>query len=616
MGFGQNLGFHKVYNLNDTNVFFNDVAIQIDGSYLLSGSVGKGIERFYPTMTMLNENGATINIDNYYDSIFLHKTGYSYTNLDTNIFGQHLLHYSTVKKNLNELWFHTLLTWKQTQGFGQANFSDTLSNNFLKYFDTGRALISNSDSTYYTLSNYSYLSSMDTINNLPNNNGILLIKYSQITGSIIWLKKISLPSTTGPVQGQVNLLQKLNGELLLIAQNFFNNSNFNSQYCKLLFFTINEFNGSIVSTKQLHDTPWSTPSYGATFINNEKDLLISYTESDTLYTNTTIPQPYHAVRPSVARLDSNFNVVWKDTLYSYLSSTLSSYGCIEKFVVEDVDSSFVSAAAYLRVTDEGTPNQKNYDAVRISKRKQSTGAIIWNRDYVYFDIDYFNDPLYSIHDAESTLDGGYIFVGQVENFDSLQAGAPGQLGYVLKTNCLGFLDDPQAGFTAENNDSLGVQFTNTSLMGGSYLWNFGDGTTLSTGENLDSVFHQYSDSGTYEVKLIAYGCNGVNDTIITSVYVSKYNAPEPPVNPNIVNYMALGPNPVQSGESIAVYVGVLPSNNCWLAFYDAQGKLVMEHAIQQSKSTNIIEIPFSSGVYQVVLRNGSKELEMEKILVI
>ena len=155
-------------------------------------------------------------------------------------------------------------------------------------------------------------------------------------------------------------------------------------------------------------------------------------------------------------------------------------------------------------------------------------------------------------------------------------------------------------------------------MGGSFQWSFGDNSVLNTGENMDSVVHTYSDTGMYEVQLIAYGCNGANDTIRQVVVISKSPVVPPEVptaNPNITNYMALGPNPVKSGESIAVYVGNLPNENCSLLFYDYQGKLVLQRAIPQNNSTYIIVLPFGAGVYQAVLRDGEKELEVEKVLV-
>lgn len=72
----------------------------------------------------------------------------------------------------------------------------------------------------------------------------------------------------------------------------------------------------------------------------------------------------------------------------------------------------------------------------------------------------------------------------------------------------------EAGFytadTASCNVPVNVQFQNQSFSALSYLWQFGDGGT-STDEN---PLHTYTTVGTYDVTLIAYGCNGAEDTIM------------------------------------------------------------------------------------------------------
>jgi Zn-dependent metalloprotease len=55
-----------------------------------------------------------------------------------------------------------------------------------------------------------------------------------------------------------------------------------------------------------------------------------------------------------------------------------------------------------------------------------------------------------------------------------------------------------------------VQFNNLSTSALSYFWDFGDGGT-STAEN---PTHIYNAAGTYDVTLIAYGCNGAIDTLV------------------------------------------------------------------------------------------------------
>ena len=56
---------------------------------------------------------------------------------------------------------------------------------------------------------------------------------------------------------------------------------------------------------------------------------------------------------------------------------------------------------------------------------------------------------------------------------------------------------------------LAVTFTNQSSGAGYWVWNFGDGTTLSTGGGTN-VSHAYANVGSYTVSLTAYGTGGVS----------------------------------------------------------------------------------------------------------
>jgi gliding motility-associated-like protein len=60
---------------------------------------------------------------------------------------------------------------------------------------------------------------------------------------------------------------------------------------------------------------------------------------------------------------------------------------------------------------------------------------------------------------------------------------------------------------------LTVQFNNLSSGATHYLWNFGDGTTLSDTSNVKNPTYTYPDTGKYNVTLIVYGgMPGCNDT--------------------------------------------------------------------------------------------------------
>ncbi len=93
---------------------------------------------------------------------------------------------------------------------------------------------------------------------------------------------------------------------------------------------------------------------------------------------------------------------------------------------------------------------------------------------------------------------------------------------------------PTASFigSGEGCAPLTVQFTNTSLGGLSYQWNFGDGGTSSA---TDPV-HTYTVPGTYTVSLTAFGIGGGVNTMVKTDSVV--------VHPNAIAYFALMPNEV------------------------------------------------------------------------
>lgn len=605
--------FHKVYQLTDTTVLFSNVK-EIDSAYWVSGDIGRGSIRSDAIIVKLDLTGDMVWTYINSDSNYLNSLGTSYGEIDTNIFGQYMFHYTSYPI-FGGVSTHTIGKFDAISNLYESENLDTLKNEFINYLNSPRLALNNSDSTYCTSSSYFYNSAIDTTSNLPNSIGFLVIKFSQINDSIIWLKKFSNSVlNNGTSKGRSNVFYYINDNILNIS--FEKNAHpvANQQFCKVIFYILDK-NGGIIQTKILQDTPYSFPGFGSTFLNNQKDLLISYTSSE-LITPPTGP-PYWGLTPSVARLDSNFNIVWKKELggIQFNPYQISSKHMFNKFALVG-DTAFVGA--YFRVFYDTNFLESN-GTLRMMNASLENGEINWLRDYnFYSDSGVLNNAIYEIRDIEKTNDDGFIMVGEVQNYDSLNIGAPGQLGYVLKTNCLGFLNTPQASFSSSNTDSMGVQFYNTSLMAGSYLWNFGDSTSLTTGENTDTLFHQYTAAGTYEIELIAFGCNGENDTTRFTIEVPE-NTTDPVdsvfINPNITNYMALGPNPVKSGESIAVYVGSLPSENCTLSFYNQQGQLVWQQTITQSKSTNIIVLPFSAGVYQAVLRNGNENLEVEKVLV-
>jgi gliding motility-associated-like protein len=92
-----------------------------------------------------------------------------------------------------------------------------------------------------------------------------------------------------------------------------------------------------------------------------------------------------------------------------------------------------------------------------------------------------------------------------------------------------------------------ANFTNTSLAGQTFDWDFGDGSPVNHETN---PIHQYPDPGTYIIKLIAYDestCNKIDDTTMSITVSSKPTAaftyiPVVPVQnkPNIFTNLSTG----------------------------------------------------------------------------
>lgn len=82
-------------------------------------------------------------------------------------------------------------------------------------------------------------------------------------------------------------------------------------------------------------------------------------------------------------------------------------------------------------------------------------------------------------------------------------------------------------FAINGNQSQGckphaVSFINASSGATNFQWNFGDGNTLSTIKNIDTVTHTFLQSGTYIVTL--YATNGCSDTTSTET-IHVFNPP-------------------------------------------------------------------------------------------
>ena len=68
-----------------------------------------------------------------------------------------------------------------------------------------------------------------------------------------------------------------------------------------------------------------------------------------------------------------------------------------------------------------------------------------------------------------------------------------------------------------------IRFKNLSINGISYMWEFGDGTTLPTSfDDTASVYHSFAQTGIYDVKLIAYNPFSCNNPDVATKTIRYY----------------------------------------------------------------------------------------------
>ncbi|MFN6074822.1 MAG: PKD domain-containing protein [Fluviicola sp.] len=100
----------------------------------------------------------------------------------------------------------------------------------------------------------------------------------------------------------------------------------------------------------------------------------------------------------------------------------------------------------------------------------------------------------------------------------------GQADAEVKVNYITVNPLPTANFTASTNGCtlpVSVTFTNTSVSGSTYAWNFDNG---STSVNANPPVQTYTTAGTYDVSLIVTNSFGCKDTIIEPIVISNFQA--------------------------------------------------------------------------------------------
>lgn len=605
--FGQN--FQKVYRFDDTTCLLSAVHVNTaDSAIYVFGDLGRGTQRSRFLTAKIDTLG------NYTHSLigsssYFHNYGFSHGKITEKGNGKFLSHYRSYPLNGGKS-VPTLLEIDLDGNVLFENYGLPFWPNFTSYSDRSVSTLFNK--RLYTSSYFYYDGDSDTTSNAPNRRGITYMCFDSMN-NFIWRKEINPQPFREHVTAEI--LPFKDSILFVIYNDYYNNPNLVGSNSKVHFTDI-DINGNILRDRIFQPFPYTIASSNVQLVNNDRYFLMTFSESQQTYyagQNTVI------VRPLISLIDTSLNIIWSKPLArNYRSHTtgIEFAGYSPKYyILDELDSSFVYAHTCI------DSNDIPISGLVIEKANVFNGQEIWRRKYSYYpnELNCCYTELY----ASSIVpwDSGYVFVGTSYNYDSLGAGVPGQLGYVLKTNCLGHLGNPIAGASFTYNDSLGVHFESTSIQDGSVSWYFGDGSIENRGEYQDSVFHQYDSSGSQEVMLVAHGCLGVKDTLRFTLEIPEYIEPtdstEGPEPPTVVytKTLAIAPNPTIEGEPLSVYLGDLPDGGATLVFMDQNGKQIQKFYFPSGQSMYMLPLSLAAGVYELVLMANGDVLDKERLVV-
>ena len=591
--------FHKIYFFEDSFEIIHNIFPTDSGYYFASMEYSMMNQRFEPLFGRLKLDGSLDwNVRNQ-DLSYDQNSWASRTELKPNSDGNFTLGYT------NNGVIRLLTYTKNGIEVLDTVYSNLLSNDSLIFFDLGS--IMTVDSNYYA-----YFTYYDELNDFDQaqgdgEQGVILAKLSK-HGDTLWTHKFHNPLNI-PFKPRFGTAGCYYNEIDNVIHMIVRESDFAQQeqneWAKLHYYVV-DTDGNILTHFERQDTQRNY-GWAGLLITDSIVIYSNFVSEYTIYPGSTQYNWYY--RPVITAIDTNNNFLWKDTLsYDYIQ--LGSQYIPNKYV-KSTDTTFAGAFTFFDfVTNEDTSEFYTLYNIEFFNKDIETGENVWERHYRYFPEDSMSRHEHQIIDIERTYDDGYIMSGSVYSMDSSQAGRPHTYGYIIKTNCLGFLGNPQASFSYSFNENDELIITNTSTQAGGYQWSFGDNSTLMTGENETSISHSYSSNGQYEVELIAYGCDNNNDTTRVTIDVEMKD----PGFAGDGSLLTLFPNPTKTGQSTGFYIGKI-NGEATIQVVNSAGQLVSSFRIPAGETTYLFPCSYSAGTYFFQLTQGSAILEVEKLVV-
>jgi len=213
-------------------------------------------------------------------------------------------------------------------------------------------------------------------------------------------------------------------------------------------------------------------------------------------------------------------------------------------------------------------------------------------------------------------DGGFVLAGTCQIFWPHKI-----IGWVLRTNCLGFLGPPQAALSHEYLENYQINFYNNSTEAGSFTWLMDDGSVYETTEHDGGIQHTFEDlTVEHTVTLVAHGCSGENDTLVYTIPIHPDFLPEPPIEPEPIipenGFFAIYPNPAQVGAPINIVMNAQANaEKIVFEFHNGAGQLAASYEVPNQSGVLMFQNEFAQGLYHVSMKVDGKVVAKKKFVV-
>ncbi|MFT5779495.1 MAG: hypothetical protein ACI837_002454, partial [Crocinitomicaceae bacterium] len=422
--------FHNIYFFDDSVVVINDIYPTDSGYYFSAAEVSNTNLRVEALFGKLNLNGT---VDFFTRNIDLSSNQFvspGSMSADTNG------HFTFTARNSSSLGNVPRVMKFSESGAEVMDtlYSDWWSTDSMLFYDFGSVITTNNDSSHYLYFTY-HDEDFDSPSSNYGEGGVLLAKLN-ILGNIVWEKRFASSLPVPKPQFSVMSILAISDTTILLTMREtrqYAPSLEHLEWSKIHIYIVDTA-GSELEHNWIQDTQLGYGRYG--LLKTDNEIIYSHLDSDYAIVAPST-QPSWNYTSVITCLDENYQMKWKDTLINR-NVIGSIYESSNKFV-QSSDSSFVGAYTALEwYINEDTTVFWVLLPVELFNKDLETGEDIWKRHYRYFPEDSARRYIHEITDTERTPDGGSVI-----SYDSLEAGKPAQYGYVIKTNCLGFLGSPE-----------------------------------------------------------------------------------------------------------------------------------------------------------------------------